>query len=245
MMQDEPALTLYACMTPNVLKVMLMLGELAWPFRLHHVRVYRGENFAPEFAGLHPYRKLPVLVDGDGPGGGHRVFESGAILVYLAEKSGRLFGDDAAGRSEVMQWLMLQMSSVGPTFGNATHFARAAPKDEPYARQRFLAQAERLCALYDARLGQARYLAGESYSIADIATFPWLWRHPAMVGLDPAAYPHIQRWVDDIRARPGFGRVHGDYKRLVATDMADLAAASPEVMDRFLGRASGAGRAGA
>jgi GST-like protein len=131
---------------------------------------------------------------------------------------------------------MLQMSSVGPIFGHGTHFNRSAPKDQPYARRRFLTQAVRLCELYDARLSEARYLAGERFSIADVATFPWLWRHPTMVGLDAAAYPHLQRWVGEVRARPGFQRVHGAYKALVEADTADMRSADPDVLDRFLGR---------
>ena len=232
----SPALELYACMTPNVLKVMLMLGELELDFAINHVRIYRGENFAPGFDALHPYRKLPVLVDHAGPDGKpHRVFESGAILVYLSEKHERLCGDGLAQRSEIMQWLMLQMSSVGPTFGNATHFNKAV-QDQPYAKSRFITQAIRLCELYDARLRDVRYLVGENYSIADIATFPWLWRHPTMVGIDADAYPHLQRWIAEIRARPGFQRVFPAYKELVSVDLADMAAADPDAMDHFLGR---------
>lgn len=236
-MPAKEPIELYACMTPNVLKAMFMLGELELAFSLNHVRIYRGENFAEGFEALHPYRKLPVLVDHDGPGGApHRVFESGAILVYLAEKTGQLLGSGAAGRSAVMQWLMLQMSSVGPVFGQATHFNRAAPKDQPYARRRFVTQAVRLCELYDARLAEVRYLAGEAFSIADVATFPWLWRHPGMVGIDASAFPHLQRWTAEIADRPGFRRIQPAYKAIVDIDRADLAAADPELMDRFLGR---------
>ncbi len=232
----EP-IELYACMTPNVLKVMLMLGELELPFRVTHVRIYRGEHFADGFEALHPYRKLPVLIDHDGPAGTpHRVFESGAILVYLAEKTGRLGGRGAAERSVVIQWLMLQMSSVGPAFGNATHFNRAAPPDQPYGRQRFVTQAIRLCQLYDARLRESHYLAGDELTIADIATFPWLWRHPTMLGIDEKAFPHIQRWVEEIRARAGFRSVHSRYKELVEVDSADASVASPDLKDRILGR---------
>jgi len=235
--ETAESIELYACMTPNVLKVMFMLGETELAFRINHVRIYRGENFAEGFETLHPYRKLPVLVDREGPGGApHRVFESGAILVYLAEKTGRLFGGDAAQRSTVMQWLMLQMSSVGPVFGQATHFNRSAPGDDPYARRRFVTQAIRLCELYEARLREVPYLAGDSFSIADVATFPWLWRHPSMVGVDVEAYPNLQRWVAEIRERPGLKRVHGAYKDLVRIDRADLAAADPDLIDRFMGR---------
>jgi GST-like protein len=228
---------LYACMTPNTLKVMLMLGELDLPFELRRVRVYRGEHFADGFETLHPYRKLPVLVDPQGPDGDpFTVFESGAILVYLAEKFGRLIGEGAPQRSTVMQWLMLQMSSVGPSFGNASHFVIAAEPGEDYARRRFVTQTARLCALYDERLRNERYLAGDSFTIADVATFPWLWRHPGMVGLDTSRYAGLNRWMDEVSQRPGYVRVKDRYKALVAADREDLATIDPDLMDRVLGR---------
>jgi len=228
---------LYACMTPNTLKAMFMLGELDQPFELKRVRVYRGEHFAEGFEKLHPYRKLPVLVDPDGPQGTpFTVFESGAILIYLAEKAGRLLGDGPAERSLVMQWLMLQMSSVGPSFGNASHFTAASGQSETYSRRRFVTQAARLCALYDERLRQERYLAGESFSIADVATFPWLWRHPRMVGIDTSALDGLNRWLSEVAQRPGLARVQGRYKALVEADREDLAQTDPDLMDRIMGR---------
>ncbi len=228
---------LYACMTPNTLKAMLMLGEIDLPFELKRVRVYRGEHFADGFEKLHPYRKLPVLVDPDGPSGApFTVFESGAILVYLAEKTGKLLGEGAAQRSTVMQWLMLQMSSVGPSFGNATHFRSASVQGEHYSRRRFVTQGARLCALYDERLRAERFLAGDSFSIADVATFPWLWRHPGMVGIDTSHYAGLNRWLDEVSQRPGLARVQARYKALVEADRADLATPDPDLMDRIMGR---------
>jgi len=228
---------LYACMTPNTLKAMFMLGELDLPFELKRVRVYRGEHFAEGFEKLHPYRKLPVLVDPDGPHGKpFTVFESGAILIYLAEKGGRLLGDGPAERSTIMQWLMLQMSSVGPSFGNASHFTAASGKSETYSRRRFVTQAARLCALYDERLRQERYLAGETFSIADVATFPWLWRHPGMLGIDTSTSDGLNRWLGEVSQRPGLARVQGCYKALVEADREDLAQTDPDLMDRIMGR---------
>lgn len=236
-MSAADRIELYACMTPNVLKVMFMLGELNLPYRINHVRIYRGENFRDGFEKLHPLRKLPVLVDHDGAdGAAQSVLESGAILLYLAEKAGRLLGEGAAERSVVIQWLMLQMSSVGPVFGQATHFNRAAPAGDGYARRRFVTQAMRLCELYDARLAVSPYLAGDNFSIADVATFPWLWRHPGMLGISMAAYPKLARWLTEIHARAGFQRAHPLYKEIVHVDQADLAQADAEVVDRFLGR---------
>ncbi|HKX78016.1 MAG TPA: glutathione binding-like protein [Novosphingobium sp.] len=235
-MQADADLELHACMTPNVLKVMFMLAETELDYRLKHVRIYRGENFGEGFDQLHPYRKLPVLVDRCGPSGEpHRVFESGAILIYLAERTGRFIGTDAAQRSTVTQWLMLQMSSVGPIFGQATHFNRAVP-DQDYARRRFVTQGVRLCQLYDERLAQVPFVAGDDFSIADMATFPWLWRHPGMVGIDVAPYRHLRRWLDEVSSRPSFARAHALYKTLVDADRADLASADPGTIDRLLGR---------
>lgn len=228
---------LHACMTPNTLKAMFMLGELDLPFELKRVRVYRGEHFAPGFEKLHPYRKLPVLVDPHGPQGApFTVFESGAILVYLAEKAGKLLGEGAAGRSTVMQWLMLQMSSVGPSFGNASHFTAASGREEHYSRKRFVTQAARLCAVYDERLRAERYLAGDHFSIADVATFPWLWRHPGMVGIDTSGFDGLSRWLREVEQRPGLARVQDRYKALVEADRADLARTDPDLMDRIMGR---------
>jgi GST-like protein len=228
---------LYACMTPNTLKAMFMLGELDLEFELKRVRVYRGEHFADGFEALHPYRKLPVLVDPQGPDGGpFTVFESGAILVYLAEKTGKLLSENAAEQSTVMQWLMLQMSSVGPSFGNASHFTAASGKDEHYSRKRFVTQAARLCAVYDERLKNERFLAGDFFSIADVATFPWLWRHPGMVGIDTSGFSGLNRWLREVEQRPGLARVQPRYKALVEADRADLAETDPDLMDRIMGR---------
>jgi GST-like protein len=224
-------------MTPNVLKVMFMLGELDLPYELNHVRIYAGENFVDGFERMHPLRKLPVLVDRDGGGPEpHTVFESGAILIYLGEKTGRLLGDSAAERSHVIQWLMLQMSSVGPAFGNATHFRSAAPPDQVYARRRFITQAARLCAAYDRRLGETRYLAGDTFTVADIATFPWLWKHPWSMDLEPDEFPSLQRWLEDIAGRPGLSLAHAPYRAMVEIDRHDAASAPPELIDRLLGR---------
>jgi GST-like protein len=228
---------LYGCMTPNVLKAMLMLGELDMPFTLKHVRVWRGEQFRDRFDQLHPYRKLPVLIDPDGEDGApFTVFESGAILIYLAEKTSRLLGESPAERSTVMQWLMLQMSSVGPSFGNAAHFVSVPGAQQAYSRSRFVTQATRLCAAYDNRLRQERFLAGAQFSIADIATFPWLWRHPGMVGIDTSELAGLNRWIVEIAARPGLQRVHPRYKAMVEIDRGDLAEIDDDLRDRVLGR---------
>ena len=233
----KPAIDLYACMTPNALKVFFMLGEVDVDFEVLPVNPYAGEQFSETFGRLNPNRKLPVLVDRDGPGGrSHTVFESGAILFYLAEKAGLLLGDTLADRSSVMQWLMLQMSTLGPMFGQAIYFGRIAPAAAEPARARYLTQALRLCDLYDERLAEKPWLADGGFSIADIATFPWLWKHPGMLGIDLSGYRHLSRWIDEVRQRPGFVRVYGRYRDLVEISRAQAAAADPDTVDRLFGR---------
>jgi len=226
----------YAHTTPNTLKVFFMLGETELPYRVKRVRLYSGEQFQPEYLAIHPYGKVPAIVDPDGPGGApHTVFESGAILHYLGEKTGKLLGRDAAERSRVMQWLMLQMSSIGPMFGQATHFNRAAPEANDYGRRRYVSMAIRLLEAVDRRLGEAEYLAG-AFSIADVATFPWLWKHPGMLGLETSEYRNLNRWLEQVERRPGFARNYGEYRALVGLDRVDREAASEDDVDRFLGR---------
>ena len=135
-----------------------------------------------------------------------------------------------------MQWLILQMSTVGPMFGQATHFVRAAPPDNEYARRRFVSEVIRLCETFDARLQASRFLGGDELSIADIAAFPWLWKHPEMVGIDTSSYAGLQRWVGEIETRPGFLVHYDEYRELVRLDRIDREQASEDDVDRFLGR---------
>jgi GST-like protein len=227
----------HAATTPNTLKVFFMLGETGLPFRLHRVRLLDGDQFTPEFRKLHPHGKVPAIVDTDGPDGKpHTVFESGAILIYLAEKTGRLLGDSPAARSTILQWLILQMSTVGPMIGQATHFARIAAAGNDYARRRYVSEAVRLCETFDARLRGAPYLGGAQFSIADIAAFPWFWRHPGMVGIDCTPYTGLRRWMGEIEIRPGFRALYDQYVALYKQDGADREKATPDQVDRFLGR---------
>lgn len=228
---------LYAATTPNTLKVLFMLGETHLPFRLHRVRLYRGEQFTPEFRRLHPHAKVPVIIDrAPADGVAHTVFESGAILIYLAEKSGCLLGATPAERSTILQWLMLQMSTLGPMLGQATHFNKAAREGNDYAWRRFVSEAVRLTETFDTRLRKSRWLGGEEFSIADIAAFPWLWKHPGMVGMDTAGYAGLNRWIAEIEPRPGLRAHYEQYRDLVQLDRADREAASDDDFDRFLGR---------
>jgi GST-like protein len=196
---------LYTWGTPNGRKVSIMLEETGLPYRVHKVDISKNEQFKPEFLALNPNSKIPAIVDQEGPGGKPLpLFESGAILIYLAEKTGKLLPTDPAARYTVLQWLMFQMGGVGPMFGQVHHFLRAAPEPVPYAIERYGKETRRLYGVLDAHLGKSDYLAGD-YSIADIATFPWVARHEwHKVAL--ADFPGVERWFKAISARPAAAR---------------------------------------
>jgi GST-like protein len=181
-----------------------MLEECALPYTVHAVNIGKGEQFAPDYLAINPNGKIPSLVDSEGPEGPIALFESGAILIYLAEKSGKLIPANTRGRLLALQWLMFQMGGVGPMFGQAHHFIRFAPERVPYATERYRKETHRLYGVLETRLGKAPYLAGE-YSIADIATFPWVARHE-WHEVDLARYPAVKRWFDEISARPAVSR---------------------------------------
>lgn len=168
MTETEP-LIVYGMHSPNVRKVLIMLEELDLPYELRHVAVFKGEQFAPDFLVMNPLGKVPVLVD---PRLGRPLAESGAILVWLAERSGRFLPTEGPARYEAMQWLMVQMASIGPMLGQLNHFQLLPAGSEPYGLGRYAAQAERLYRLIDDRLATQEWLAGDAYSIADIATYP-------------------------------------------------------------------------
>lgn len=195
----------YTDVTPNGHKVHIMLEELGLPYRVHHVDIGKGDQFKPDFLKISPNNKIPAIVDPDGPGGRPLpLFESGAILFYLAEKSGKLLPRSGAPRYDVMQWLMFQMGGIGPMLGQAHHFRQYAPEQIKYAIDRYTNEAKRLYGVMDRRLKEHAYLAGE-YSIADIACWPWL-RRPERQGVDIADYPNVKRWFDAIAARPAVER---------------------------------------
>jgi GSH-dependent disulfide-bond oxidoreductase len=197
-------ITLYGMGSPNVVKVYIALEELALPYEVHPVDVFSGKQFDDGFLKLNPNAKVPVIVDPEGPGEkSYTCFESGAILLYLADKTGKLLPSDKAARFDAIQWLMTQMSTVGPMFGQYVHFLRFAPAGNDYAKSRYLTQAARVSEVIDQRLGAKPYLAGAEYSVADIATFPWLRNIPALIGPDAMAkLPNIARWVKAIDERP-------------------------------------------
>jgi len=193
---------LYTSATPNGWKATITLEELELPYTLHNVNLSEGEQHTPAFVALNPNGRIPVIVDREA--GDFPVFESGAILIYLAEKAGKLMPTDAKGRSVVIQWLMFQMGGVGPMQGQAVTFERYFPEDVPQARARYKNETRRLYEVMDRRLGEVEYLAGD-YSIADIATWSWVhthrWSRIPVDGLD-----NLQRWIEVIRARPAVQR---------------------------------------
>ena len=192
--------------TPNGHKIHIALEELDLPYRVIPVDIGAGDQFKPEFLAITPNHRIPAIVDSDGPGGqALTLFESGAILIYLAEKTGRLMPADPQGRLTCLQWLMFQMGGVGPMFGQYNHFAVYAPEKLPYAIERYSNEVRRLHRVLDKRLQESEVLAGPDYGIADIATFPWL-RNPDRRGIDLADHPAVQRWHDAIAARPAVQR---------------------------------------
>jgi GST-like protein len=192
---------MYFWPTPNGHKVTIALEELGLPYNVIPINIGQGDQFKSEFLKISPNNKMPAIVDSDGPGGKPiSIFESGAILIYLAEKTGRLMPTDASGRYKVLEWLMFQMASVGPMLGQVHHFRRYAPQQIQYAIDRYTNEAKRIYGVIDKRVGDAPYLTGE-YSIADIATYPWLRPHK-LQGQKLEDFPNLKRWYEAIEARP-------------------------------------------
>jgi GST-like protein len=187
--------------TPNGHKVTIALEELALPYSVIPINIGKGDQFNSEFLKISPNNKMPAIVDSDGPGGKPvSIFESGAILLYLAEKTERLMPLEARGRYMVIEWLMFQMASVGPMLGQVHHFRRYAPEQIQYAIDRYTNEAKRIYSVIDRRVRDVPYLAGE-YSIADIATYPWLKLHK-LQGQNLEDFPNLRRWYEAIEARP-------------------------------------------
>jgi GSH-dependent disulfide-bond oxidoreductase len=222
----QHTIDLYGSTSPNVGKVVLMLEECGLPYTFHFMNVWKGDQFAPEFTTMNPNQKVPVLKDGNAV-----LFESGAILIYLAEKQGRFLPAKGQARYEVLQWLMLQMASFGPMLGQHNHFLRYATGTHPYSAARYRSEAKRLLGLLEARLATSMFVAGD-YSIADMALYPWI-RLLENLSLNPEAYPSITRWQSVIAERPS-----GKALERWLSDMQQLAAgarsgATEEDKDRF------------
>lgn len=197
---------LYTAATPNGFKISIALEELALPYEVRVVDLRGGGQFAPDFLRISPNNKIPAIVDHQGPGGRDiAVFESGAILLYLAEKTGRLLPKDGAKRYEALQWLFFQVGGTGPMIGQLHHFANYAPEKLPYAIDRYQKETKRLYGVLDRRLSQSPYLGGDEYTVADIANLPWLLSYERL-GIDLATIPHLSRWLGALRARPAVER---------------------------------------
>lgn len=197
---------LYTWSTPNGHKLHIMLEETGLDYRVHPVNIAAGEQFQPQFLGISPNNKIPAMVDQDGPDGQPiALFESGAMLIYLAEKTGRFLPAEIRPRMVVLQWLMFQMAHIGPMLGQAHHFIKYARERVPYALERYKNEANRLYGVLDGRLNETAYLAGNDYTIADIAIFPWM-RTPEDQGVDIDDYPNIERWFKNINERPAVRR---------------------------------------
>jgi GSH-dependent disulfide-bond oxidoreductase len=188
---------LYTAATPNGRKPAIMLEEVGLPYTIHKVNLSEGEQFKPDYVSLNPNSKIPTIVDREA---GITVFESGAILIYLADKTGQFLPAEPDDRSRVIEWLMFQMASVGPMFGQLSHFMNSAPEPLPYAIHRYEKETQRLCSVLDRHLEQREFIAGD-YSIADIATVPWVAAHEYFeLAIDD--YPHLLRWLTTLQQRP-------------------------------------------
>lgn len=213
----------YSWATPNGHKVHIMLEECGLPYKVIPINIGTGDQFKPEFLAISPNNKIPAIVDPVGPDGKpFPVFESGAILLYLASKTGRFLPRADRDKFEVLQWLMFQMGGVGPMLGQTHHFRIYAPEKIDYAINRYTNEARRLYGVMDKRLARSKYIGGAEYSIADIAIFPWLrsWKNQ---GIDWNDYPHLKGWFDEIAARPAVMRgveVLADQRKPITDDKA-------------------------
>jgi GSH-dependent disulfide-bond oxidoreductase len=214
---------LYTWPTPNGHKIHIMLEECGLPYKVIPIDIGAGDQFKPEFLRISPNNKMPAMVDPEGPDGEPiAMFESGAMLIYLAEKTGRLLPKHPRKRYAALQWLMFQMGSIGPMLGQAHHFLQYAPEDIEYARNRYRNEANRLYGVLDRRLGESPYVAGDDYTIADIAIWPWT-RFPERQGVERSEYPNFVRWFDGIDERAAVQRgvqVLADRRRDLKTDKA-------------------------
>ncbi|SCK57236.1 glutathione S-transferase [Variovorax sp. HW608] len=203
---SQAPIDVYSWATPNGHKVHIMLEECGLPYRAHPVNIGKGDQFEPAFLKISPNNKIPAITDPQGPDGKPlSLFESGAILVYLAGKTGKFLPENDRGRFAVLQWLMFQMGSVGPMLGQTHHFRSYAPEKIPYAIDRYSNEAKRIYGVIDKQLSTHKFIAGDSYSIADIAIFPWL-RSYENQGITLEDFPYLKRWFEGIAARPAVQR---------------------------------------
>lgn len=237
-MKTSEKLVLYGVGSPNVVKVTIMLEELGLPYELRPVAVFSGEQFKTQFLAMNPFGKVPVLID---PALERPLYESGAILFYLAERHGKFFPAKGGDRYEVMQWLMVQMANIGPMFGQLNHFRRALRSGtEPYAEARFAELSRRLYQQLDDRLREHSWIAGDAYSIADMAIYPWalyIERH----GFATNEYSALMRWREKITARPAVARSSARIAEAFTEEsVRDRKSATDADLDRFFGHTASA-----
>lgn len=200
---------LYYWTTPNGHKVSLFLEEAGLPYKVHPINIGQGEQFKPDFLKIAPNNRIPAIVDHNPTDGGAPIspFESGAILLYLAEKTGQFIPKDLRGRQEALQWLFWQMGGLGPMAGQNHHFSQFAPEKIPYAIKRYVDETARLYGVLDRRLADRAFVAGEDYSIADMAIYPWIVSHKWQ-SQRLEDFPHVQRWFNSIKERPATVRAY-------------------------------------
>lgn len=228
---------IYGMYSPNVVRIYIALEELGLPYTSVPLDVFAGANFKPEFMALNPNAKVPVIVDHDAPGGvSCTVFESGAILLYLAEKTGKLLPKDIVARYDVIQWMVVQITALGPMLGQHIHFKRFAPAGTEYSLARYRTQVLRTLDILESRLALVPYLGGAEYSIADIAAFPWIRNIGAYLdkSVEPA-YPKLMEWVATVAARPSIERALATLAE-VRTKVTSLDKTTPEMFDQIFGR---------
>ena len=229
---ETAMIDLYALTSPNVQKIFIMLEECGLPYNTKLIDVWKAEQFTPEFTKINPLQKVPAIVDHDGPGGKpYTVIESGAILMYLAEKTGKFIPHDPVKRYDTLQWLVVQVANLGPMSGQVVHFSKFAGPGQDYANSRYRTVLNKLYDLYEDRLNGRAYVTGDEYTIADIAAFPWL-RNVELLGIDISKYPRIKAWIDTISARDAVKRAYakiGAIKSVRDT-------ATEDDKDRYFGR---------
>lgn len=231
---------LHGSPTPNVLKITVMLEETGLAYEIRPVNVWKGQQFSDAFVQLNPNSKVPVIVDRDSPGGNpYPVFESGAILIYLAEKTGNFLSREGRQRHDTLQWLMFQVAGLGPMAGQFNHFTMFAPEGNDYSRSRYTTEMKRLYGVLDRRLAQAPYLGGDVYSIADIAVYAWIAHQSrrfgekiAFMNASSQENPALARWFHEVASRPAVQRGEAAFAGIRST----LGTATPDELDRVFGR---------
>jgi GSH-dependent disulfide-bond oxidoreductase len=240
--EGASVIRVYGTSSPNVIKVTVMLEEVGLPYETRHVDVFSGKQHDPDFLKISPNNKVPVILDDSGEAD-NAVFESGAILIYLAEKTKALLPETGPGRQTALEWLMVQVSSVGPMFGQLVHFSRFAPPGNEYGLARYTSEVRRILSVLDRRLSQAEFLGGATYTIADVSTWPWIRTASTYFGWlnedarpGRSAWPALDLWYRAVAERPAVHRGVESAERFLAKDQSAFASATPDALDRVFNR---------